>query len=82
VPLEKGIVILLITSVSCYPVDDQFYPADNQCYSVDNQCKAEVERQLSTYESRFKATWKRELKLPWREAGPPHHHDDKVDSDQ
>ena len=25
---------------------------------------------------------KRELKLPWREAGPPHHHDDKVDSDQ
>ena len=24
----------------------------------------------------------RELKLPWREAGPPSHHDDKVDSDQ
>ena len=21
-------------------------------------------------------------KLPWREAGPPNHHDDKVDSDQ
>ena len=20
--------------------------------------------------------------LPWREAGPPNHHDDKVDSDQ
>ena len=30
----------------------------------------------------FKATWKRSFKLPWREAGPPHHHDDKVDSDQ
>ena len=28
------------------------------------------------------ATWKREFKLPWREAGPPNHHDDKVDSDQ
>ena len=28
------------------------------------------------------ATWKRESKLPWREAGPPNHHDDKVDSDQ
>ena len=28
-----------------------------------------------------KATWKREFKLPWREAGPPNHHDDKVDSD-
>jgi len=25
---------------------------------------------------------KREFKLPWREAGPPNHHDDKVDSDQ
>jgi len=23
-----------------------------------------------------------EFKLPWREAGPPKHHDDKVDSDQ
>ena len=23
----------------------------------------------------------REFKLPWREAGPPNHHDDKVDSD-
>ena len=22
-----------------------------------------------------------EFKLPWREAGPPNHHDDKVDSD-
>ena len=28
------------------------------------------------------ATWKREFKLPWREAGPPNHHDDEVDSDQ
>ena len=24
----------------------------------------------------------REFKLPWREAGPPNHHDDKVDLDQ
>ena len=31
---------------------------------------------------RCKATWKREFKLPWRKAGPPNHHDDKVDSDQ
>jgi len=28
------------------------------------------------------ATWKREFKLPWREAGPSNHHDDKVVSDQ
>ena len=27
-------------------------------------------------------TWKTEFKLPWREDGPPNHHDDKVDSDQ
>ena len=33
-------------------------------------------------EGRYKATWKREFKLPWREAGPPNHLDDKVDSDQ
>ena len=31
---------------------------------------------------RCKATWKREFKLSWREAGPPNHHDDKVDSVQ
>jgi len=31
---------------------------------------------------RCKATWKRKFKLAWREAGPPNHHDDKVDSDQ
>ena len=31
---------------------------------------------------RCKATWKREFKLPWREAGPPNNHDDKVVSDQ
>jgi len=29
---------------------------------------------------RCKATWKSEFKLPWREAGPPNQHDDKVDS--
>ena len=34
------------------------------------------------WEGRCKATWKREFKLPWREAVPPNHHDDKVDSDQ
>jgi len=37
---------------------------------------------LRTWKGRCKATWKREFKLPWREAGPPNHHDDKEDSDQ
>jgi len=34
------------------------------------------------FEGRYKATWKGEFKLPWREAGPTNHLDDKVDSDQ
>ena len=33
-------------------------------------------------EGRYKAAWEREFKLPRREAGPPNHLDDKVDSDQ
>ena len=33
-------------------------------------------------EGRYKATWKREFKRPWRETGPPNHHHDEVDSDQ
>ena len=33
-------------------------------------------------ERRCKVTWKRKFKLPRREAGPPNHLDDKVDSDQ
>ena len=37
---------------------------------------------FSVQEGRYKATWKREFKHPLREAGPPNHHDDKVDSDQ
>ena len=34
------------------------------------------------WEGRYKATWKRELKIPLREAGPPDRLDDKVNSDQ
>ena len=37
---------------------------------------------MGTTFGRGGGTWKREFKLPWREAGPPNHHDDKVDSDQ
>jgi len=33
-------------------------------------------------QGRYEATWKREFKLPWREADPPNHLDDKVDPDQ
>ena len=33
-------------------------------------------------EGRCKATWKKEFKLPWREAGPPNIHDDEVDMDE
>ena len=37
---------------------------------------------LHRAEGTCKAVWKREFKLPWREAGPPYHHDGKMDSDQ
>ena len=36
----------------------------------------------SVQEDRYKATWKRELKLPWREAAPPNHLCDEVDSER
>jgi len=36
----------------------------------------------SANSARVFAAWKREFKLPWREAGLPNHHDDEVDSDQ
>ena len=39
-------------------------------------------RSWNPLEGRCKATWEREFKLPWREAGPPNHLDAKVDSDQ
>ena len=38
--------------------------------------------QSTPEKGRYKATWKREFKQPWREAGPPNYFDDKVDSDQ
>ena len=33
-------------------------------------------------EGRYKATWKMEFKLSWREAGPPNHPGDTVNSDK
>ena len=33
-------------------------------------------------EGRCRATKKKEFKLPWREAGPPNHLNDAVNSDQ
>ena len=39
-------------------------------------------RDVETYKGRCKATWKRDLKLPWREAGPLNRLDDKVDSEE
>ena len=36
----------------------------------------------TAWEGRYKAPWKREFTIPWREAGPPNHLNDKLDSDQ
>jgi len=54
---------------------------NTQPYSP-NAGHASQNRGARDREGRCNATWKREFKLPWREAGPPNHHDDKVDSDQ
>ena len=40
------------------------------------------ERALDSLTAKYKATWTRESKFLWREAGPPNHLDNKVDSDQ
>ena len=36
----------------------------------------------NSQEGRCEATWKSKFKLPWREARPPYHYEDKLDSDQ
>ena len=46
-------------------------PALNPTISHDGSRKVDV-----------RLPGKREFKLPWREAGPPNHRDDKVDSEQ
>ena len=57
--------------------------AGGEVLPLEEPARAHRERrQLSLLEGRCKATWNREFELPWREAGPPNHHDDKVDSDQ
>jgi len=47
--------------------------------SVTDPVHSRAFLRLPPAEGRCKATWKREFIL---EAGPPNHHDDKVDSDQ
>ena len=49
-------------------------------YQAQFDYQTQVDRQH--LEGIYKATWKRELKLSYREAGPPNHLDDGVDSDQ
>jgi len=44
-------------------------------------CNESKEEEVSHPMRSYFVHWKREFKLPWREAGPPNHHDDKVDSD-
>jgi hypothetical protein len=42
-------------------------------FSFDIGPKPDIGESASVVGSRCKATWKREFKLPWREAGPPYH---------
>ena len=47
--------------------------------SLDSGAERRVDLEPRTVDVRLP---EREFKLPWREAGPPNHHDDNVDSDQ
>ena len=42
------------------------------------RCAWPASRAQPVQEGGYKATWKRKLKFPWREAGPPNHLDDAV----
>ena len=56
-------------------------PFEIGCLSI-LECKDKSTCRYGPHEEgRCKATCKRGFKLPWREAGPPNHHDDKVDAD-
>jgi len=60
----------------------QEVPRDRSCRTVDTAQGLGSYLRISGWEGRYKAIQKRGLKLPWREAGPPIHLDDKVDADQ
>jgi len=64
--------------------DPESYITEHTLVYEDNMRVAQLRMEVvgPDSEGRCKATWKRKSKLPGREAGPPNHHDDKVDSDQ
>ena len=65
---------------------DSIYYAEQSALVISKQpsCDLDCVRPdgASVQEGGCKATWKRYFKLPWREAGPPDHHVDKVNVDQ
>ena len=86
---------LLLTPQSSTPATREqiLFGSENNCIDAQQLLAGHIFAGISLPESNMfrkadvrlpgnKATWKREFKLPWREAGPPNHHDDEVDSDQ
>jgi len=63
------------------PFSLEMSEAKGYAKQVPEQLLIETNMATTNQEGRCKVTWKREFKLLWREAGPPNHHDDKVDSD-
>ena len=69
------LIILMIWWTGLVPWKFEF-PFKGSLTSTFQEC-------TSTFlEGRRKVSFKREFEVPWREAGPPNHHGDKVDSDQ
>ena len=63
-----------------------FYPVYNQAIT-SLKAKSKGTGRFSRREDEWRVRTlygylEKGIQLPWREAGPPHHHDDKVDSDQ
>ena len=65
------------------------FKAHRLCVSLNSRLESNKEEEEDVEDggdqgrgSRGCPPGKREFKVPWREADPPNHHDDKVDSDQ
>jgi len=55
------------------------FKAHRLCVSLNSGLESNKEEEEGSGQTSDR---QREFNLPWHEAGPPNHHDDKVDSDQ
>ena len=73
----------MATDVPLYHTGARARPSDmKQCTIQDKEDAPVEEEEEEEEEEGEEEDAPQVFKLPWREAGPPNHHDDKVDSDQ